>query len=633
MAEEDELSSGHRNLPLLMKSVRLTLRLFLSLFLNQNDLHLKPIRIPDKYIPSILHYANRKMRKYLRISLVEFVWIISCSFIIGRLIFICFTQLNYARLVGKWKPEVANGANHTEKCARKSDLVEPDPELRDYIHKTHEYLRSWGVIQDEYGDLYAFLILYLCIYCLALGSWHNYRGPRYAYSLLFYFKPLCERNRIESRLKDISEDLIERSNPSGFYNNKHHISTSRIASNPNRLISSSMRLKPIADRGFTFNRSKFNLSYRERPTRINSDETKFIFLILDYKLWNLVRPANLSYRGFKMIESLTLCYAFVDTFIGVLIPSVFVYHYFWLNMCAVLERRLDILGCELWKPDATLIFDSYLLRPWNSDMHRNLYLNYSKLPSFSTKFKIVRWELSSNLTEEFSHHMLEALLLYGTISLVFYLQLLVFCLNTDYLSMWLDQVIKQMSDSVKLMRLNQHYEYLRSSRLNPKDNRRLAIEKSLTVVYLNFELFRREYQNYKNYTSHLVIRISTLAFFSSLSSYLFVVMISHKRAVFVWTLNMYVIFIYNYMVSKFLLLFHKIEKTYRSINEIMAESSNNSLNRSWIIQLWRRQLLSKSGVSDQYCMPVYGINLTASSLIASNSYFFALWLFMSKSAS
>lgn len=162
------------------------------------------------------------------------------------------------------------------------------------------------------------------------------------------------------------------------------------------------------------------------------------------------------------------------------------------------------------------------------------------------------------------------------------------------------------------------------------DQRSEDIQKALIITYLNYELFRSEYQSFKVVCNFTLIYVIPLMVFDSLICYYWLISSIGRHAaqdiVICWSTNLTVVTVVNFYVAICVLLVEKIHKLNKTIYLLMAKINLNSMDHVYISELWRRQMMGEIDVKNVFCIQVMGNNFTLSTLLALDSYVLALWL-------
>lgn len=632
--EEKKISDELESLPFMLKSSFVYEKLMPALF--QGGKVAPTSRRLSRNSRDIGESQNEFISHQVR-QVTDYLYYGLFAILTSRLLLINLVHLNFVRLSSKWQPTVRPDANRTEKCALKKDIIDPDPELSKYLEETHDYLSKLGVTLDEMNDMYALSILYMLIVALFLALYSLLEDKEcrvYSRATNFFNNPLSERRRICRTINEFFVQLYGAIKDTDMLEALNYRSEIIIPEGV-RLIESE---SPMS----------WNWNYKDLIGTISVgaespieafEQHRFLCDVLNAKLLCYVSPTNITYEGYKLMKSTAILHLVTVVFCDLMIPLMGIYGVIVFNNERRIDRRLDYLDCELWSPNATMIHDIYMLDPWRSKEHRDMYVTLRGEPTLANKLRTSRVEIYHTFYTADYLHWIEVLLEYSFICVWVSGHLLIFVFNARFISLWAKQVTAQIRACIECMRLSskrsQEMEADSNSDLDIEKVKpckdKLNIERALTISYMNFEVLRREYMSFRDYSARSIQLVCALTVMSSILTYLFVSIISNDHVSLVWALNCVFIIFYNSLVSRAVILVEEFHMIYRSINELLAEATRCSMIMSHPMRLWRRQVLAESAISEQFCIDMFGSNLTASSLIATNSYFLALWLFIWRS--
>lgn len=165
--------------------------------------------------------------------------------------------------------------------------------------------------------------------------------------------------------------------------------------------------------------------------------------------------------------------------------------------------------------------------------------------------------------------------------------------------------------------------------------RRRQTEQALIITYLNFELFRNEYPDYRQVINFILFHIFILFTLNSFLTY-YVFSSAFERMTTLdislyGCVNSFAIILLNYLVITSSQLVSKIVCLYRTIDLMMPRVSLNKMELSYIAKLWRRQMMAENDVYSAFCIQILQNQFHSSRLVSINSYVLVLWLVLVRS--
>lgn len=550
----------------------------------------------------------------------------------------------------------------------------PNLELLDAIYRQ---LKELGSPAIEMGSIYAYYMLNMVslTIVLYLGAIFSFSSKSlYLNSYSFYLDPLNERRRMKEKLIHIVQNLYKTSD----YSRQHQF-IKRQQQQPsiqsNNSIDESLKSQDYVPKTETSpNISKLMIDIlglkrldphscycvEDARNRVN-----LIHLIFKEKLISYVKPRNLNHIHHDIQSRVhsraqILFIAFISIFAYIAIGIVMVG-----EVRARTRYRTAILNCKFQHNDSTILSDPHHMKsdPVTDEMIR-VYLDHHYKPGkvgyefpegfYGETYSQWYFELKQMISYEIIRDYIFLAFHYSS-SFLWVIALCIIYLD-NWLSQvnWINQLQEQLDDCIRLedilhklencsitttknkfdipefqCAIRKSHTIIGASSFETKDfNKRINIEKALIITYLNFELFRQEYKYFRRLCNYITIHLIPLILFNSIMSYYFVTSTWNKDILGIWIANfLYIIFL-NYFVGTSMYVIERIQSLYRTINILLAKSCLNSQQLTYVSKLWKLQMMSEIEVGDAFCMQVFGNNFVLSTLIAVDSYVFALWLIL-----
>lgn len=409
---------------------------------------------------------------------------------------------------------------------------------------------------------------------------------------------------------------------------------------------------------------RFYHSYNEQGNcffaRDEEGKSRLIEFVRRENLIKFAKPCYLNANGHdqqSLKQTRILIYYMVIMFIYSLhVVTWFIY----VESKSRATLRCKLFHCKLLDEHATILQDPYKMwsDPETDILQQIMHWNRNES---CIETDCVTW---SQLAVELSQMIkLPTVSFYSTLLAINYFNccatvfatLFWFADGLLYKHKWLDHVHRQLIDCICLLEelnnielliqredsLNSHY-YCAKSMKNRQDMmsndgccfRRKQLQKALIITYLNFELFRDEYQQFKQFCSITILQnipiplLNTIlcaswtgsSFSKHLQMDIYIPLID--SIVYISYLNAFVLFC-DHLVKK-------IQDMYKKVDILVTKLSLNSMQLEYIHELWTKQLLSETDVNQAYCPQIFGNYLNSSTLIGVDSYAFALWLVVSR---
>jgi len=187
-------------------------------------------------------------------------------------------------------------------------------------------------------------------------------------------------------------------------------------------------------------------------------------------------------------------------------------------------------------------------------------------------------------------------------------------------SVWLHQIGCQLSGCIRIA--------AKWPKSGNEERRRQKLTESLTVSYLNFELFRRAHERYLIISSNLLAHITVFSAIALLFAY--VIGLNHNskynlillKVVSATTLGLSIYMALGARVTR------QVERVMMKICKLLAIDTKESAQLSLALQLWRRQVLSESECKRMFALTLFGIYLSYDKILTFNVYLLTLWFIL-----
>lgn len=553
-----------------------------------------------------INQRQRQSRCSPRIQLLNLINL----YVFVKLILSSYFQLQFEHLSAEHKLSIAPQANASKFCVLKEDLFEPE-DIKQKLEYTSSWLRYLGISYSVHNDFVSLIVAEnaLTILCLYISSSLNLGKCIILDSYSFLRNSQLERKRMHLNIsKNINtifnctdEDLAH----SQHTTHRESRLKSLTASDTSDVNSSGS--------------SCCACSYRQRLRR-----HLFLKFIKRENIIQHLKPGSRSKFAAK-ISITTKLVSFVALFVSIIIIAVF-YHYiiFKLEFDSRVSRRLKLIECQRWNPNALLIRDTmkFMVEP----VDNNNFMNWTQIinsQGFTDNLmaRIKSFELSNMLSRKYVLFEIEMILFIASTGAWFSLYLTNLFGDYSVRLCWINQIQGQLRDCIR-----QLDDQLLPVALNQLPKRKRRLDRSLTLTFLNFELFRLESQASSASQNFYAEQIALFSLGSLGLGFFILSKIHSKNPNVIYGITMLSLIIANWLIALCAIATDRIQKIYHSLNDLLARASTNSMELTYIISVWRRHLLTDSEVMDHYSTSAFGIHLSTENLIAIDSSIFGIWL-------
>lgn len=568
-----------------------------------------------------------------------FLHLINIGILIRSMV-MAYVLFGFSQAIDNRHPELRFGANKTQSCVLKSNIVELDRNIDRRYYLFKYWLKLIGFTMPSSTRLFChslncLLVIALTLYIMAF---FNRKQCFHLNWLSFHRNPVQERRRIKRKLVKIIQNLYKSADNAGHWwsdsaENSTSITKSSAYNFKHRALSfSSMHHASKEAEILSIRCSDAHSECtcaEERRERL-----KYVQFIFGERLFDMVKPSNLTNQFHARLTQLQdrIFFGYVFSLCSFLVFVAYV----WMSgeVMSRVKARTNLIKCLDWNENATLMNDIFEFdQDPLLDNELNIYRQYMDGLSFIPTVRVYLIEIARINTIPFLELMVEHSLSY----LIAYLWVSdyswFFSQGCYFLLEWLTQIQEQLSCCVQLLEEHSINEPKLIDLDHETDEKitkqKRDIEKAMTVSYLNFELFRQEYKSFRRVTNFLIVHLIAIVLVNSLASYIMVESSSTAIPI-IFAVNVAYILALNFFVAYCVTIIKRIQKIYKTMIVIVVKSSQAQMELTQVIKLWRRQALSDLEVTNSYSIQVFGGNFSQSTLIAFDSYVIAFWLAMSQ---
>lgn len=552
-----------------------------------------------------------------RIYLIYASYLIHNSIEIIKAISLCA----YGKALNDWKPRVRNNTLRTEYCALKSNIYD-GPEDRNLLRclRLREFLENLGTSLASSCNIAPFSITAVCSIWIALLLFLVFSGNE-GFSLsaaTFINYPQQARESLYRKLSLLVD--------TNFNTND----SESIMASPSSKIS-----KVEANKSSVYVARNCSCKYSEAL-----DRRQFSFFLKREKITQLVRPNSVSletYVKMKKIQRKTILFGCSIIF---LVFYLIIFVIILIELRARVLQRIESVKCQLWQPNGTLIKDSILLRPLDTIEEFNTVKNHDG--SISSYINLALLETSKG-TKTFG----SITLMFGTFMLM---PVIIWCLlyamlfATGYVQFieWLKQLEKQIMISKILLELNIKAKIITLEACHDESKERglykeitkrqyHGIERILSATYLNLEIFLKEYEEYREFVNFIAGQVVAASILYITGSFIVSITVTDRTVILIWCLSLSITILLNAFVLICASLTGNLIELFKLISDMLAKASQNSMELTYIVRLWRRRLLTDREIRILYSIQTFGFQLSQKNLVTFNTSILGIWLLLSRS--
>lgn len=437
----------------------------------------------------------------------------------------------------------------------------------------------------------------------------------------FLLQPAREAIRLKNDLIDITITLI-----------KSIDSNSSTQDLQEKIKSISMKNNSLPEQN---NDQKLKCCFEFKKENLNDSKTIFKYTLIYIIRFDLVKPTVISKKWHNFIDKLFFCCMIGVAMYAIITALIFCSYLLIKELNIRVSRRLT----EMCKRNYSIL-----------DVNHNKQTNlsyYYELSSYDKKDKLFLmnycYDKYNDMFEYLKLHLIEFtyyLTISNTISwcstiliCIYLSQLFAFHFNFHVFSHldrigWLNQIIQDINCCIKMIYELDGLKHGGNNNINLLIyNKCFLLSRDITIVYLNNELFFRQYRNFLKISNFLTIQGFLLGAFVLLQTYTIGVYVGSESNTFVLIVTTYVVLYIDVYLSVTAILIKKIERLRIDIIRLLSAANTNSLD--WhIFILWRRHLLSKVESRELYAPNIIGLYITFDRILTINIYLALLWIIL-----
>lgn len=195
---------------------------------------------------------------------------------------------------------------------------------------------------------------------------------------------------------------------------------------------------------------------------------------------------------------------------------------------------------------------------------------------------------------------------------------------------WLNEISDQIRTCIKLLYNYQQLESLSMSK-NIFDGRhlkanRLSLTQSITIAYINYDLFRKQQKSFKSVSNFLSAQGAGLGLSTMLFAYVVGTTTKADSAFIMLATASFAACYLNYYVLITAIVTKKIDSLHIDIIRLLAFGQVCSLRQLHIFALWRRHLAGRAEARKLFAPSILSVHLTYDRLLTLNIYVLILWV-------
>lgn len=541
-------------------------------------------------------------------------------FAVVRACMAAIIQLLFDKKFASWHNRVVSQLNKTDSCALEWQISvigrEGLAELRRYV----ELLDLLGSPHTTLSDVFTlgFLAMLLLFILIHFFSWNLSEQLLFQNSMTFFYSPTVELYRIASVKKDVINSMVSQLNRDvkmqtqldTFMSPDHYLDLRRI--------SDIMEIINLVD-----HRLKSPCSCDQKEFYKN--RAKFSVLLRSQNIAQFVKPKILTQESYRKMINGQIYTGSICILIAFALIFAALWSFCYGEASRRAQQRIGDMRCKFIDPNSSLLRKSPMLDPLTDQKDLD---NYSRYFNSTLTFEglLLETEIPNILTSTFVRFYACAVVTYGCLGFAIGFFFLWIYDGYYRTSIWNQQILRQLklccrlSDEYLIMNHDQSHEW-------QEIIARYQLENALTITYINFMLFRRDYKTYQTFLQLWSNAVGYFILMISIVTYVIWSHIGHQFSVQMGFILVMIVTTLNLMGIICGTLVNNINMVFSLIGKIMARSSLNGMETSYIVTLWRRQVLTKLDVQELFGVEIRGIGMTYSNMIQLNSYVLGVLLF------
>lgn len=642
-----------------LKEERWTRRIFKFFLARSTELTVARLYPPAEcyFDPNSVNFSEKKrdhkgrivfryytiLNDHERVATSLRLLIILLGFNIGffRSVIIIALLMQYHHNLDSWKPQLIPGANVTRDCALPSDVLNIPVVMMEDLRELKRSLAYLGAPQLGNPGILESVILTLLVVdlCMKFSAIvvNLSSRPAYLECLDFLMDPIGTRRRTHKQQIDLVHKMLN------MEDRLDHDRLDFISSLPNGLSrrSSSITLPPELPSvdGLLMNQissqRKFQLyQVSQAPEMLRvEDKASFVRFIRSERLTELLQPIHLSDAMYRRCIASVLVAGSLGILVAILTPMIIVYRLYILESTYRVDQRVNYLKCKIWNPSSELLRDPFVLDKINlTDSSFLAKLSESELRNLAASLENLKtfdMRLISGMIIQMVHWFL--------VSAWIILAVTIMSASFVYQFKWTSEIQARLNGCIELL---ERYNQVKSSGilggsciiLGNESKRQLM--KALTITYFQYEFFKVKMKHFRVLLSimgpHIAILTMGVGAVSCMN--LNGSGTNEPKIFFIWICATVCIVGFNVFFASCTTAINKLTKISKQISTMMAKVCTQSIELSYIVMLWRRQLLTESEIARFYDINMLGIQFSQSKLLTFNSYLLGVGLFVLRSS-
>lgn len=586
-----------------------------------------------------IHNRRCPMRVLIWVLYITYAFYLSCSNAI-----IHWSYLALVSSSSTWNPQVLPGANRTDNCASFKDIYHPNKQAYDKVMRHRDLLHQSGILLAPTnimmplvlsgGAFGIFVILFG--YVLSLFKGMIFDCPVFVFTIY----PRIVRQKIQTTAVELYEDILKASRDEHSFRPEFYLDP-YLSSNP--LLKNNSRTTIVADE-YQFSN---HLGFSEQRIISNLQPNSHMYSPLDINdtkscIGHFIEP--LCFQGFTWkIYTNIRKFLFISVIGSIAIGILFNSSLIISDELAIrFDMRLKHLDCELWNPNGTYLRDPTLII-------------YSRTPSFEHRQRLLAFKDSGNIlySRDWIYCYLHEITYIVNKNFILFLSILNFsqffagvwvcfdmCLYLDgfilkYL--WSHQIIKQLQSCLMALSLMGEKLLLSRQAINHVHNppellsrQYKQLEAALIASYCNFEILRRWDRSYRNFNEYICFMNMITMLSIIIVIYSIYTHVDRRNGWYLIFTMIIIIVVIDSVSIMCIVLMNQFQRIHWLANKNIGRMSQVMSSRFYLVNIWRRQLLTDEVVKSLYSTSFFGIHITRSLVISLNSYVigFIMYLFI-----
>lgn len=373
-------------------------------------------------------------------------------------------------------------------------------------------------------------------------------------------------------------------------------------------------------------------------------------------LIEMVKPANLTSKWHTILIRLETYISMVVIFAAASPAYLLIILTFLFELSQRVQQRLNSFECLKWNSEGVLIKETIKLSPLNSREDLQAYLTYDGTTKQYAYLMVVielKYYLSTGIAVSLLEMGMASALAVIISTFCYYIYVRSFLNRT----VWLNQIQEQVNwstNQIHQFRTNSEasnwdrnlaYEnidsnpfYISSDKILMKyqttrgysgDQRAVTTIKALLVTYLNYELYRRQQQEYLKLVSVLVFQMLSLTAIICVFSYFVGTKSSNNfTSMFYLIMPTYLMILLDIQLFMGAIITGRNSSLTKSILSMLAAATLNKWQILDVIDIWRRQLLDNEGTKKNFAIKLLNIHLSYETILTFDGYLVALWFIL-----